>query len=266
VPKVPAVGFAFFSPDGIRVMFMYKPYKIFMHTNPDELPKLGDGGKNLVLVPNIDRLDDLIPLADKIYRVVVFARGKHEVLLRRGIPLIDSIVQDDDIVMVETRTTERYCQAVENEAVEVELKISENVSVHKKIAPVVKPEVANSDLDEEDEDTSLIYHIDQIAGAWAKVRDLDFDGDFVEPSALFCVGEIAVDVFKQTMKNLIAHGLSKDAASSYFRWLKTYQTEVIDAAREAVDGETPIRDIALRYDIPETDLTLIAEAYAGSQT
>jgi len=254
VPTAKTVAFAFFSPDGLRVIFMNKNYRVFMHTSADELPPLKEEARNLVIVPNIDRLNDLAPLTDRIHRIIVLARGKHEAIIQRGIPLVDSIVREDEIEMVPTRTAERYCQAVEEEAVDIELSVKPEVPKQSKVRK--KPEV---ELQEETPST-LTQYIDHLAENWVVV-DLDFDHDLVEPTALFLVGETTQDEFKLKLKKLIKHGFAKETARSFYSWAKSYLELILDAAREAIEDDAVMINIAKRYAVPIGDLQLIADVY-----
>ena len=256
--KVKAVAFAFFSPDGLRIILKSKNYRVYMHTSADELPVLKDEARNLVIVPNIDRLDDLLPLADKIHRVVVLARGKHEAVIQRGIPMVDSIIGDDAIEMVPVRTAERYCQAVEEEAVEIELTTERAKPFQPR--PVIPPTPAANESDEGTPQT-LTQYVDHLAEIWETVVDLDFDQSLVEPAALYCVGELSNDDIKIVLRKLIKHGLDKDEAKNFYAWLKEYLGLVLDAAREAVGGESTMMNIAKRYEVPVGDLQLIADVY-----
>jgi len=262
VSKVKTVAFAFFSPDGLRIILKSKNYRVYMHTNADELPALKDEARNLVIVPNIDRLDDLLPIADKIHRVVVLARGKHEAVIQRGIPMVDSIIGDDVIEMVPVRTAERYCQAVEEEAVEIELSAERAKPFQPR--PVITPTPAADES--EGTPQTLTQYVDHLAEIWETVVDLDFDQSLVEPAALYCVGELSNDDIKIVLRKLIKHGLDKNEAKDFYAWLKEYLSLVLDAAREAIGGESTMMNIAKRYEVPVGDLQLIADVYKNQNT
>lgn len=244
---IKVIGVANMSPEAMRIILLHKGYKISVTGEQGALPTLVEGRRHLILVPDYRQLDALAPQADLIHRVVVTARGHHEAVVQRGIPLLDATINDGILQYTDLKTAEQYYQAVENNAVDLVLGATPAVvESPKRVTRTSQPKTMAAYLD-----TVRLQFPDQDA----------FDRCVATPSCLYCLKALSKDDFRAAVHAAITAGLDKTVAKSLYLWVKQYQAVIYDAAAEALKRAVPTEKVAQRHGVPTEDLDLLVAAF-----
>jgi hypothetical protein len=252
MPTIKVIAVANMSPEAMRIILLHKGYKISVTGEHGAMPTLAEGRRHLILVPDYRQLDALAPQADMIHRVVVIARGHHEAVVQRGIPLLDAIINDGILQYTDLKTAEQYYQAVENDA--IDLVLGETAAVTeptKRVTHTSQP-------------ATLAAYLDTVN---SQFPDQDaFDRCVATPSCLYCLKALSKDDYRAAVHAAIAAGLDKATAKSLYLWVKQYQAVIYDAAAEALKRAVPTERVAQRHGVPTEDLDLLVAAFRKTST
>jgi hypothetical protein len=249
MPVVKVVAFAQMSPEAIRVIMMHKGYKVTVPDDNGILPPLSEGKRNLVLLPDYRHLDLLGAQADRIHRVIVMARGHHEVMVQRGIPLLDSTVVDGTLQYGEVKTADQHVKAVERDAVDLMLGVPVAVPDPKPKTKVTRTR----------QPKTLTAHFDLVR---EHLADADaVDRFVVRPSCLYCLKALAKEDYRAAVHAAVAAGLDKSVAKQVYTWTRQYQAIIHAAAMEVITKAIASDEVAEHHGVPAEDLDLLASVY-----
>lgn len=246
--SIQAVGFAIMSPESLWVILKYRDYKILV-ANEDGTVVVPAGTKNLVVIaPDFKRLNALAPMADQIHRVLVMAKGQHPAVLKRGIPLLDAVVQPDgSLVPCEVKPAQQYRNEIEREAVEIDLAVP--------VVPVTAPPPAKRTKTP----GTLAAHVDHIGSLVP--ASFPLDSLISKPAGLFCLGSLSRQEYKASLKAAVQAGLDDQAAKHLYRWVQQYSVVIANAAQAAITKAESTGKLAARFAVPQEDLDLIVSVY-----
>jgi hypothetical protein len=245
--KVPTVAFAFLSPQAIRIFLAITGYRVSIFTGEEQLFFRGAPTKNIVILPNFSKRDALAPYADQI--------GRHEELVKHGIPILDAEIKDGDLEVFPAKTPDYYLKQIDVAAQPLELTAQ--------LPPTKSKKTEKVTLD-------TAHTLDQ----WLDVIDefdavQDFDAEINMPVCSYLVGDLSKEDLQAAMKVVVKKSEAarlKPAVKMFYRWLThKEQRRLAKAVRHYMKSEKPASVVAKEFKVSPADLREIEAVFYRGQ-
>ena len=261
---IPTVAYGFIGPDAIRIFLQLKGYQVSLFKGDlDQLDLREDKPeRNVVLLPNFAKLPLLEPVADQIAYLIVLTKGRHDAVVERGIPLLDSYIDQDGVLQqAEARRPEWFVNQMKEVAVEIALANGAQPKL------VITPEKPSAP-------TTLDAWFNEIEGTCydAFVDTDQFERDVEFQVCGFLTGELSQNDFKRALKKIQKAGGDNDTLKSFYHWLtkNDYADRMASAMRRyqqpaSEDAALPPSALAKQQQVDARDIELLDNIYTAMQ-
>jgi hypothetical protein len=261
--SISTVAFAFLDPETLRIFLELKQFHVRVASG--DMTSLGDlqvkqQAQNIVILPNFAKRYMLVDYVDRIGVLVLLTNGKHAEILERGIPLLDAVVSDEDVVADRARTPHWYIDKIMRLGRPLELDTVAGAASQPKKTVTKEgkpPQTVDKWLDYINKNNAKGIH--------------DFAVDIEYPVCLYLVGESNRLEFQGALKALTKRGADKKLLRGFYTWLTEDYVQRMQRALKLLlfpKSTSKIPDVfklAKKLDLASKDIELMAAVYGEMQ-
>lgn len=257
---VKAAGFAFISPEVLTIHYDHTEAgeRLYLYPSTEgsapasSLEAMGTDTKNVILLRDISKRKELARFADKVYRLLIFARP--DALASLNIPILDAAVSGKRVEIRPTMTSTQVSTWIAENAIDLDL--------GEFVKPLQAPEPEKKTPSKKRTLRSLVSRVSKYLKDDEKTLK-----DALTSMYLRIVNQYSSEDFKQSCKDMVKSGVPKSSAKVIYRWVEgvegdgAHLSKALDQYFDPdLDGTVSLADLAEEHEVSVEDMKLVIDA------